>query len=206
MYGAVLDRGSAGQPGAGLGLTNSTGLIGLIPPNNAGYTGIEIAEMIALPPALETAWYTRDYYGSVSHNVKAIYQRYLGWFDGNPASPAPDLGAGMAAALTVEQLFDSVAIRVNGAKAWSEHLTIDWHLTDLGESYRMTLSNGVLVHYPNLGPSDADLAFTPAKPQLLGMLAGGDPEDVEHEGDLGALQRLLSVLQTPAANFAIVTP
>jgi alkyl sulfatase BDS1-like metallo-beta-lactamase superfamily hydrolase len=38
-----------------------------------------------MPPALERAWHTHGYYGSVSHNTKAIYQRYLGWFDGNPA-------------------------------------------------------------------------------------------------------------------------
>jgi alkyl sulfatase BDS1-like metallo-beta-lactamase superfamily hydrolase len=37
-----------------------------------------------MPPALEAAWHTRGYYGSVSHNVKAVYQRYMGWFDGNP--------------------------------------------------------------------------------------------------------------------------
>lgn len=52
---------------------------------NKGLVGSEIAEQITLPPALENAWSTRGYYGSVSHNVKAIYQRYLGWFDGNPA-------------------------------------------------------------------------------------------------------------------------
>ncbi|WTM18198.1 alkyl sulfatase dimerization domain-containing protein [Isoptericola halotolerans] len=52
---------------------------------NQGLTGPEIAEEITLPPALENAWNARGYYGSVSHNVKAIYQRYLGWFDGNPA-------------------------------------------------------------------------------------------------------------------------
>ncbi len=52
---------------------------------NQGYVGSEIAERIELPPALENTWSTRGYYGSVSHNVKAIYQRYLGWFDGNPA-------------------------------------------------------------------------------------------------------------------------
>ncbi|MBJ8344683.1 alkyl/aryl-sulfatase [Antrihabitans sp. YC2-6] len=52
---------------------------------NQGYTGIEIAEDIVLPPALTAAWHTHGYYGSVSHNVKAIYQRYMGWFDGNPA-------------------------------------------------------------------------------------------------------------------------
>jgi alkyl sulfatase BDS1-like metallo-beta-lactamase superfamily hydrolase len=112
----------------------------------------------------------------------------------------------MAAALTIEQLFDSVAIRVNGPKAWSEHLTIDWQLTDLGERYRMTLSNGVLVHYSNPGPGTADLAFTLTRPQLLAMLAGGGPDGVAHQGDLGALQRLLNVLETPPANFAIVTP
>ncbi|MGR2752228.1 alkyl/aryl-sulfatase [Agromyces arachidis] len=52
---------------------------------NQGMTGAEIAEEIQLPPALENAWHARGYYGSVSHNVKAISQRYLGWFDGNPA-------------------------------------------------------------------------------------------------------------------------
>ncbi|MCL3993126.1 alkyl/aryl-sulfatase [Streptomyces lavenduligriseus] len=52
---------------------------------NQGLTGLEIAEEMRLPPALERAWHTHGYYGSVSHNTKAIYQRYLGWFDGNPA-------------------------------------------------------------------------------------------------------------------------
>lgn len=52
---------------------------------NQGLTGPEIAEQMTLPPALEDSWSTRGYYGSVSHNVKAIYQRYMGWFDGNPA-------------------------------------------------------------------------------------------------------------------------
>ncbi len=51
---------------------------------NQGFTGIEIAEDFAMPPALEKAWHTHGYYGSVSHNVKAVYQRYMGWFDGNP--------------------------------------------------------------------------------------------------------------------------
>jgi alkyl sulfatase BDS1-like metallo-beta-lactamase superfamily hydrolase len=51
---------------------------------NRGYTGVEIAEMFQMPPVLERAWHTHGYYGSVSHNVKAVYQRYMGWFDGNP--------------------------------------------------------------------------------------------------------------------------
>lgn len=52
---------------------------------NQGLTGPEIAERMQVPPALERAWHTHGYYGSVSHNTKAIYQRYMGWFDGNPA-------------------------------------------------------------------------------------------------------------------------
>ncbi|MGH3281460.1 MAG: alkyl/aryl-sulfatase [Trebonia sp.] len=52
---------------------------------NLGYTGAEIAEQIELPPALRRTWHAHGYYGSVSHNVKAIYQRYMGWYDGNPA-------------------------------------------------------------------------------------------------------------------------
>jgi alkyl sulfatase BDS1-like metallo-beta-lactamase superfamily hydrolase len=52
---------------------------------NKGHTGAEIAELIELPPSLAREWHCREFYGSVSHNTKAIYQRYMGWFDGNPA-------------------------------------------------------------------------------------------------------------------------
>ena len=52
---------------------------------NQGLTGREIAETLELPPELASEWHCRGYYGSVSHNVKAVYQRYMGWFDGNPA-------------------------------------------------------------------------------------------------------------------------
>ncbi len=53
---------------------------------NHGLTATEIAEEIALPPTLAAEWHTRDYYGTLNHNAKAVYQRYLGWFDGNPAN------------------------------------------------------------------------------------------------------------------------
>ena len=52
---------------------------------NHGHTALEIAEMMTLPAAIGDEWFNRDYYGTVSHNVKAVYQRYLGWFDANPA-------------------------------------------------------------------------------------------------------------------------
>jgi alkyl sulfatase BDS1-like metallo-beta-lactamase superfamily hydrolase len=51
---------------------------------NQGLTGSEIAERLELPPELEAQWHCRGYYGSVSHNAKAVYQRYMGWYDGHP--------------------------------------------------------------------------------------------------------------------------
>jgi alkyl sulfatase BDS1-like metallo-beta-lactamase superfamily hydrolase len=271
---------------------------------NQGYTGAEIAEQIELSPVLESSWHARGYYGSVSHNVKAIYQRYLGWFDGNPAhlwqhppveaarryvecmggieaaldkarryvgegdlrfaaellnhivfadpanrdaknelagvyqrlgygaengtwrnfyltgaqelrdgvdvSPANAVSsAGMASALTVEQVFDSLAIRVVGPKAWSERVTIDWHFTDLEESHRMTLSNGALIHHRTDGTAptgDPDLALTMTKPALLGLLAGQGLDATTQDGDPNTLQRLLALLDEPDPSFAIVTP
>jgi alkyl sulfatase BDS1-like metallo-beta-lactamase superfamily hydrolase len=53
---------------------------------NHGLAPAEIAEALALPPSLAAEWHTRGYYGTLSHNAKAVYQRYLGWFDGNPAN------------------------------------------------------------------------------------------------------------------------
>ena len=56
---------------------------------NMGYTSNEIAAMISLPDALEKVWYTRQYYGTLPHNAKAIYQKYLGWYDANPVNLDP---------------------------------------------------------------------------------------------------------------------
>ena len=53
---------------------------------NHGMTAPEIAEELKLPDSLAQVWQNRDYYGAVKHNVKAIYQRYLGWYDANPAN------------------------------------------------------------------------------------------------------------------------
>lgn len=63
---------------------------------NHGLGPAEIAERLALPPSLAKEWHTRDYYGTLNHNAKAVYQRYLGWFDGNPANlhPHPPESAG----------------------------------------------------------------------------------------------------------------
>ena len=56
---------------------------------NRGLVMTEIAEELELPPSLAGEFGNRGYYGTVSHNAKAVYQRYLGWFDGNPANLHP---------------------------------------------------------------------------------------------------------------------
>ncbi len=56
---------------------------------NLGLTGDEIAARIELPPSLARDWYNRGYYGSMSFNSRAVYQRYMGWYDANPAHLAP---------------------------------------------------------------------------------------------------------------------
>ena len=56
---------------------------------NHGLTMIEVAEELDLPPSLAHTFGVRGYYGTVNHNAKAVYQRYLGWFDGNPAHLHP---------------------------------------------------------------------------------------------------------------------
>ena len=56
---------------------------------NHGYTKEEIAEQLKLPQSLARNFSNRDYYGTVSHNAKAVYVKYLGYFDGNPANLNP---------------------------------------------------------------------------------------------------------------------
>jgi alkyl sulfatase BDS1-like metallo-beta-lactamase superfamily hydrolase len=53
---------------------------------NVGLTASEIAEVLKLPESLSKEWFNRGYYGTMSHNSKAVYQRYLGWYDANPAN------------------------------------------------------------------------------------------------------------------------
>ena len=56
---------------------------------NHGYIKEEIAEQIKLPESLGKEFYNRDYYGTVHHNARAVYVKYLGFFDGNPATLYP---------------------------------------------------------------------------------------------------------------------
>jgi alkyl sulfatase BDS1-like metallo-beta-lactamase superfamily hydrolase len=267
---------------------------------NEGLTGVEIAEVLDVPPSLEAAWHTHGYYGSVSHNIKAIYQRYMGWFDGHPSDlwqhppqeaatryveviggvqavvdkaqkfaangdlrfaaellkhavyaapddesaknaladvleqlgygaenatwrgfyltgaqelrhgitpPALSTAGGLAGALTIEQIFDTLAIRIDGPRAASERLVIEWHFSDDDTTLRTELSNGALIQTQDpRTSSNADLTLTLTKPQLLGLLTGRGLDGIETAGDPSVLARLTGVLTEPDPAFPIVTP
>ncbi|CRZ16107.1 MBL fold metallo-hydrolase [Mycolicibacterium neworleansense] len=76
---------------------------------NNGMIGSEIAEEIALPPELNNFWPDRGYYGTLKHNSRAVYQRYMGWYDGNP-SDLDDLPPVAAAKKYVEYMGGEDAI------------------------------------------------------------------------------------------------
>ncbi|BBZ46865.1 alkyl/aryl-sulfatase [Mycobacterium parmense] len=270
---------------------------------NRGFTGVEIAEMFRMPPALERAWHTHGYYGSVSHNVKAVYQRYMGWFDGNPGrlwphppealapryvdamggidrvvelaqaafdsgdfrwaatlldhaiftdaghtparalyadtleqlaygaenavwrnfflSGATELRGGnfgtavtaasmsMAKQLTAEQIFDSLALRVDGPRSWDLDMAIDITFADSATNYRLALRNGVLIYRKVAAdPATATVTVKPDSKFRLLLVAMGDfsSPGLQMSGDPTALQTFLGVLDEPDQNFNIVTP
>jgi alkyl sulfatase BDS1-like metallo-beta-lactamase superfamily hydrolase len=270
---------------------------------NQGRTGIEIAETFAMPPALEKAWHTHGYYGSVNHNVKAVYQRYMGWFDGNPArlwqhppeaagpryvaamggldrvveiaqsayddgdfrwaatlldhaiftdsehaaarqlyadtlvqlgygaecatwrnfflsgateltdgnfgTPVTGNSSALLGQLTPEQMFDILAISINGPRAWDLDLAIDISFTDVATNYRVTLRNGVLVYRErDADASTAQATVTLANGLRLIAAAAGDltSAGLSVSGDQSALAALMGVLDKPDPGFNIITP
>lgn len=78
---------------------------------NLGLTSDEIAHTIKLPAALEASWYTRQYYGTIIHNAKAVYQKYMGWYDANPVHLGT-LPPEKSAAKLVEYLGDTSQVLV----------------------------------------------------------------------------------------------
>jgi len=83
---------------------------------NEGMTGEEIAENLKLPKPLADRWFNQGYYGTLSHDAKAVYQRYLGWYDGNPANLNP-LPPEAVATKYVEAMGGPEAVLALGRKA-----------------------------------------------------------------------------------------
>jgi alkyl sulfatase BDS1-like metallo-beta-lactamase superfamily hydrolase len=127
--------------------------------------------------------------------------------DGNFGTPVSGAAPLIVAQLTPEQLFDAIAITVNGPQAWDLDLAFDITLTDLDRSFHLTLRNGFLNYVERPADSGAALHLTVSKPRLLGLV-GGDlsPDGLDVSGDLGVLQQLLAVLEPGDPSFDIITP
>ncbi|MCU0312090.1 MAG: MBL fold metallo-hydrolase [Acidimicrobiales bacterium] len=273
---------------------------------NRGLTGPEIAEVLELPPSLAERWHTRGYYGSVSHNSKAVYQRYMGWYDGNPArlwphppeaaarryveamggyaavvararaaiaegdlrwaaqlldhavfadpgpvearellaatfeqlaygaenatwrnvflvgakelreGPVPSsatLPLDMLSQLTISQMIDVLAVRIDGPRAWDVRLRVNLTTSDTGQRYLLRLQNGVLTHV--VGRHDDEVDATVAVPAdrfgalLLGLVSLADlvsSGDASVDGPIDVFDRLRALVDRGDPTFPIVTP
>jgi len=270
---------------------------------NKGYIGSEIAEMIKLPPELDNFWPNRGYYGTLRHNSRAVYQRYMGWYDGNPSDlndlppePAakkyveymggeqailkrargdfdkgeyrwvamalkhvvfanPDSNEGKAlladtyeqlgyqaesgpwrsiylqgaselrngipssgratrdtiASMPLELLFDYLAVRLNGPKAWGKRIALNVDFIDLKKQYGLTVENAVLNYGKALPQPDAKVALTKAtfdaiqanQVSIDQALAKGD---LIIDGNRQSFADFLGLLDTFPFWFNIVTP
>jgi alkyl sulfatase BDS1-like metallo-beta-lactamase superfamily hydrolase len=274
---------------------------------NKGYTGVEISNMVRLPAALDKAWPNRGYYGTVKHNTRAVYQRYMGFYDGNPstldqlppeeaAKKYVDYMGGAAAilakaqtdfakgeyrwtaevlkqvvfadpnnkdakelladtyeqmgyqaesgpwrsiylqgayelrngvpaagglnsaspdtikAMSPENTFDYLAVRLNGERATGKKLTLNVHFTDIDRPYALFVENGVLNYARSAAPA-ADATVSLEKTTLDRIQLGEiTPEQAITSGELKvdgrreALTEFLGLLDKFPFWFNIVTP
>ena len=127
--------------------------------------------------------------------------------EGNFGTPAVTAAPALVAQLTPDQLLDSLAISVNGPKAWDLDLSLDLTFTDLDTNYRITLHNGVLVYVERPADDTAQATLSLTKGRMI-ALAGGDTGSpgIEAGGDSGVLTSLLGVLDKGDPSFNIITP
>lgn len=272
---------------------------------NHGYTMLEIAEKLIVPESLAKEWHIRGCYGSISHNSKAVYQKYLGFYDGNPATlhqlppedaskkyiefmggaeavlekaraafengeyrwvaqvvnhvifAEPDntiarmlqadaleqLGyqaesaawrnAYLAAAfelrngvekkdkaikiggsdIRIKDLFDLMAVRLDGIKAEEKIIIINLRFIDVKEDYELILENSVINYKVNKQSENADLTLNLKKRDLAEIAIGKaklkdkvELGEIKASGDIGKFTELLSLLDKFELKFNIVTP
>ena len=112
----------------------------------------------------------------------------------------------MVVALSVDELFDSLAIRVNGPKAWDEHLDDRLALHRPRSQLPHELSNGVLIQDVDPAPATADLTLTLTKASCSGCSAAPGSTASTPQATPVCCRRLLGVLDPAGADFPIVTP
>jgi alkyl sulfatase BDS1-like metallo-beta-lactamase superfamily hydrolase len=273
---------------------------------NHGYNATEIAELLTLPPEFAAEAHTTGYYGSLVHNIKAVFQRYLSWYDGNPANlwrlppveagtryvelaggadsllatartafdkgeyrwvaelvnhlvfadptniegrelqadaleqlgyqsesatfrnayltgaqelrngtfPARPAGTnGYLHAMSMEQLFDTLAVKLKAEEVSGLQVAINFTVTDLDERWVLRLSNRTLHSVGGRHDSEAAVAFTLAKEVLLDVVrgtttfAGAVAAGVARaEGDVAAADTVFGHLDVFMNNFPLVEP
>lgn len=274
---------------------------------NKGYNKEEIAEQLVLPESLDKDFSLRGYYGTVNHNARAVYVKYLGYFDGNPATlhplpptavaeryvafmggedsviekaqkcfeegdyrwvaevlnhvvmansasaPARSLladtleqmgyqsesapwrnfylcgalelradisgsskfgaSAGMARGIPLTNLFQALAVRLNGPKAAGITLNLNLNFPDLDEKYLLSIENAVLHAFANRSIESPDatleLSSIDFKMMMLGVTEAGDllaEQRLAIDGDVLALAKLAELFDQFDRRFPIVTP
>ncbi len=273
---------------------------------NQGYTMNEIGDMIKLPKNLENNWASRGYYGSVSHNARAVYNYYLGYYNGNPADLHPygqvEMGKRYVKALggsahainlardayrqgdyrwaaellkqviaanpgdqvaknlqadtfeqlgyqaesatwrgfyltgakelregvhkfnhgttnspdtikgmTVEMLFDYMAVRLDSSKAAGKDINLNFNLSD-GDNLNLTLENSVLNYRQSLQPK-SDASFYMSRTDLHDVLTGQakmadlvKAKKVKVIGDAAKLDEIIGYLDNFDLWVNVVTP
>ena len=275
---------------------------------NKGYTPTEIAQALQLPDEFLANDHTRGYYGDLVHNSKAVYQRYLSWYDGNPANlnklqpsdagkryvelaggadaliakarvafdagdyrwvvevvnhlvfadptnaegrnlqadaleqlgyqaesstfrnaylmGAQELrlgppkqasnsirGRGMIVAMTIEQLFDSLAVRLKSEEVTGISLALNWGFTDTGEKWILGISNRTLYYTPGRHDSAAAATITLTRTTLLDIVIQEttfmdqiQAGNIAIDGDAAALLNIFGNLDTFSGGFPLVEP
>lgn len=273
---------------------------------NHGLVASEIAETLRLPPEFAAEGHTSGYYGHLVHNVKAVYQRYLSWYDGNPArlhqhppveagrryvalaggaeallaagrrafeagdyrwvaelvnhlvfaeptnaearalqadaleqlgyqaesatyrnaylmgaqelrhgspAPRPSPMRHLVEALPVDQLFDTVGVRLLADEVGGLRATVNVTVTDLDERWVLGLANRAVHYVSGRHEATADATLTTTRATLMAVANGELGVDdacesgaFEVSGDRTALHHLFDHLDTPSAGFAIIEP
>jgi alkyl sulfatase BDS1-like metallo-beta-lactamase superfamily hydrolase len=276
---------------------------------NQGLGPTEIAETLTMPPGLENDWSARGYYGTISHDSKAVYQRYLGWYDGNPATlnrlprveeakkyleymggsaaviararddfkagryrwvaevmdqvvfadpsdkearslaadaleqlgylaesaawrnayllgaqelrsgvpggarPIPGVSAEMLHAMPIALVFDYLGTRVDGPRAGTANMVINWRFTDTRESLASTLEHGALTSITGKTAPNAVTTVTTTRPVFESIILGQRTlaDAMEHReitalGDAKAVPGLLALLVKFETDFPLVEP
>ena len=275
---------------------------------NQGLTPLEIAATLVLPDEFTANDHTRGYYGDLVHNSKAVYQRYLSWYDGNPANlnklpptevgkryvelaggadalianaqkafndgdyrwvtelvnhlvfadptntaarnlqadaleqlgyqaesstfrnaylmgaqelrqgpptptPMPVRNRGLLFALTIEQLFDSLSVRVKSEELGGVSLCVNWHFTDIDEKWILGISNRTLYATPGRHEKSAAATITLTRLTMLDVVTQATTfvdqitaGTISIDGDASALLQIFGNLDTIITGFAIVEP